>query len=311
MILVHAGEEKEIELVYQPQTSWSYVPAGASIVGDSFNEGSPNTMQAAKTNLSSFSIATYLTTNAQFATWLNLAFKKGIIHYGNNRSAGSLFDRDGHLLCKTFQGAVLSQIEVSSDGAGNMTFFPTAGMEEYPVIYVSWYGAALYASENGFRLPTEAQREKGAAVEEQGGQIRKYRFGFSRDSIDKSWANYKESDAPLDSFAVRTTPIGFYNGFNALAANLEKSTPVLTHDARSPYGAYDMSGNVWEWVSDWYQSDYSSKMPPQDTLGPVEGTKKVAKGGCYDSLADGVRVAERLGLPPDYLDAFTGFRLAK
>jgi formylglycine-generating enzyme required for sulfatase activity len=51
-------------------------------------------------------------------------------------------------------------------------------------------------------------------------------------------------------------------------------------------------------------------MSDVDPQGPPNGSNKVAKGGCYDSFADGVRVSERMGLPPDHADPFTGFRVA-
>ena len=72
-----------------------------------------------------------------------------------------------------------------------------------------------------------------------------------------------------------------------------------------------MSGNVWEWVADWFTDNYVEALDSVNPKGPQSGTNKVVKGGCYDSLADGVRVTERLGLKPDHTDAFTGFRVAK
>ncbi len=59
-----------------------------------------------------------------------------------------------------------------------------------------------------------------------------------------------------------------------------------------------MSGNVWEWVASWDETS-SARI------------NKIVKGGCYDSLPQGVRVSERLALPPEYLDIYTGFRVAQ
>jgi formylglycine-generating enzyme required for sulfatase activity len=87
------------------------------------------------------------------------------------------------------------------------------------------------------------------------------------------------------------------------------SLPLVTHKAVSPVGAYDMSGNVWEWTSDWFQPEYSASLSLQDPQGPATGTDKVAKGGSYASIAQDVRCSARLALPPEHMDAMTGFRV--
>jgi hypothetical protein len=74
-------------------------------------------------------------------------------------------------------------------------------------------------------------------------------------------------------------------------------------DARTPKTPEE----VWEWVNDWYSDSYANDNLAQ---GPSSGTTKTIKGGCYDSTADGVRVAERMGLPLDHADPYTGFRVA-
>jgi formylglycine-generating enzyme required for sulfatase activity len=106
---------------------------------------------------------------------------------------------------------------------------------------------------------------------------------------------------------VLTTPVGFYNGINTVKKD---SLSIQTKLAKSPVETFDMSGNVWEWVEDWYDETYYKNMPQDNPKGPSSGSLKVVKGGCYDSLADGVRVAERLGLLPQYSDQYTGFRIA-
>lgn len=296
-----------------PEITWSFVPGGKSILGDSFKEPAINALPAQPVEISPFYIETFEVTNGDYAYWLNQALADKKIVYDaaeNGASKGSVFDRHGHTLCKTSASGVSSQLHHLMDEKQQLYFAATPGKENFPVIFVTWYGADLYCRENGARLPTEAEWEKAAAVaiDPYTGQLRKFRYGFSRDEIDPTWANYKSSQAPMAQILVKTTSVGFYNGKNQVAAEIK------THAAKSPYGAYDMSGNVWEWVSDWYQASLSGSNPREsliDPQGPTTGITKVAKGGCYDSLAAGVRAAERLPLLPDYCDAFTGFRMVK
>lgn len=310
-IELQAGEEKTVDVVFTPQVAWSTVPGGLSIFGDPFNDDEANSMPAKKVEITSFAIATYEVTNGQYAEWLSNALKQGYVILGVNAYEGVVFDSQGRILFKTKAAAPDSQIELIVDRFGNSSFSPVEGKDFYPVIYVSWYGANLYASRNDLRLPTEAEWEKAAAIDFKGESIRKYRYGFSKNTINPSYANYKANDAPISHVKVKTTPVGFYNGINHLPVSSDKEKSILTNDARSPSGAYDMSGNVWEWVSDWYTGDASTTAKGENPQGPGLGTEKVVKGGCYDSLAQGVRVAERMGAPPDYLDGFTGFRVAR
>ncbi|MEA3459628.1 MAG: SUMF1/EgtB/PvdO family nonheme iron enzyme, partial [Chloroflexota bacterium] len=95
-----------------------------------------------------------------------------------------------------------------------------AGYEDHPVIKVSWYGAKAYCEHHGKRLPTEAEWEKAARGTDRG----RYPWG---DEFDARKLN---SDCRIGD----TTPVGSFP------------------EGASPYGAYDMAGNVWEWVADWY-----------------------------------------------------------
>lgn len=79
-------------------------------------------------------------------------------------------------------------------------------------------------------------------------------------------------------------------------------------EGASPYGAIDMVGNVWEWVNDWYDSDYYSSSPYENPPGPASGSSKVLRGGgCY-SRWHGVRVASRYGHGADFSSDDDGFR---
>lgn len=161
----------------------------------------------------------------------------------------------------------------------NGKYQPKSGYENHPVIEVSWYGARAYAEWAGKRLPTEAEWEKAA----RGGLVaKKYPWG---DSIDSSKANYGEN-------VGQTTTDGRYPPNN--------------------YGLYDMGGNVWEWVNDWYDEDYySSSDSYRNPQGPNYGSERVIRGAGWSDDASYLRSASRSYVNPDSTSNHLGFRCAK
>lgn len=308
------GESKVINANYLPIQTMVPVAAGQAIIGDPFNEGGPNQTSYFTTTLDAFSISVYEVTNAQYAAWLNDALETGkIVYHQDGNLKGVVTDKNNTPLFLTIDADPNSQIITVQRSLRNIHFTPLPGRDNYPVIDVSWHGAQAYCKDFGCRLPTEAEWEKaaGMAPTEPGKPLKKFRYGFSSDTIDRTLANYKDNDRDITSFRVLTTPVGFYDGTHKLPLRQGDPDQQTTQVAKSPVGAYDMSGNVWEWVADWYSPGYFKTAPPSNPKGPDTGTEKIAKGGCYDSLAQGVRVAERLPLPPDHADAYTGFRVAK
>jgi formylglycine-generating enzyme required for sulfatase activity len=89
-------------------------------------------------------------------------------------------------------------------------------------------------------------------------------------------------------------------------------TPVGSlEEGKSPYGIYDMAGQVWEWTSDWYDQDYYKASPSQNPTGPATGLSKVVRGGSWGSNANGLRSAERENHLPSFRGFGTGFRCVK
>lgn len=311
--------EKPVKAVQKPAPVHSKnqtveITAGESIVGDVFNEGEEDERPARRVFLDEFLIGIYEVTNEEYVAWLNEQISKEKIFYASTGpKKGQIFDSAGHVLCKTILAEPNSQIMVSLHKDDKQTFYTLLGKDNYPVVFVTWYGADAYCRGNQGRLPTEAEWEKAAGNTKTAPDVplKKYRFGISSDTIDRHFANYKDDPLPLTDLKVRTTPVGFYDGKHTLPLRPGDKTQVITENGVSPWGAYDMSGNVWEWVNDWYSNAYFAHMPEKNPPGPETGTQKIAKGGCYDSLTSAVRIAERFPLPPEHADAFTGFRIAK
>lgn len=292
-----AGEKTDIGVSYSTEDAFLDVPAGIAIIGNPFDKS--NKRPGKQIKLEAFAIGTYEVTNAQFASWLNNAFREKKIKW-DSKLKGHLVDLEGFLICRTLEGHPLAQIIAQHRNEADPLFASVPGKENYPVIQVSWYGANAYCRDQGYRLPTEYEWEMAAGMaSEDILHLKRYKYGFSKDTIDRSWANYKYSvDYDVPANQVSTTPVGFYNGVNALPLTMLDRSQAITHDARSPVGAYDMSGNVREWVASWDDQD------PSDT-------KKIAKGGSCDSLAEEVTVAARVALLPEQADIYTGFRAAK
>jgi len=159
------------------------------------------------------------------------------------------------------------------------SYYGNPEFDDYPVIYVDWNQAQAYCQWRDASLPTEAQWEKAA----RGTDERIYPWG---EGIDCDKANYSGCKGD-------TTKVGSYES------------------GQSPYGIYDLAGNVWEWTADWYSETYYQSSPSENPLGPDSGQYRMLRGGSCGSYGNNVRSSDRNWNLPTGASYGIGFRCSR
>jgi formylglycine-generating enzyme required for sulfatase activity len=295
------------------------IPAGEFAMGDHHNFVDPqhpsDEVPIHTVRLDAFYISATETTNQQYVEYLNAALTQGSIEVKN----GNVYGKDGSEIYFTTRQAD----EYSRINWDGRVFTVLDNRGTHPVTSVRWFGTIAYTnwlsvkngleacytlatgkcdfSKKGFRLPTEAEWEYAA----RGGQTNPYRIFPWGDDADNAKANWPDSGDPYEVGALPwTTPVGFYSGDLRRKADLNwpgKQETYQTKNSVNGFGLYDVAGNVWEYVYDWYGRDYYSVSPRDNPRGPDGGSpapdgkpyRGMRGGNWYNGENGHARVANR------------------
>ena len=161
----------------------------------------------------------------------------------------------------------------------------------HPAVYISWNNVQAFvdklnvaAGSDVYRLPSEAEWEYACRA----GTSTRWSFGDDESELTH-YAWYRD------------------NAWNAG----ERYAHAVGTKRANPWGLYDMHGNVWEWVQDWYSSSYYNSSPRVDPPGPTSGSARVRRGGRFYNSARLVRSAARDGYSPGGRNPYIGVRLVR
>ncbi|MFA6471082.1 MAG: SUMF1/EgtB/PvdO family nonheme iron enzyme [Candidatus Latescibacterota bacterium] len=253
------------------------IPGNTFEMGDVENAGTSEERPVHSVTLTGFEMSIYEITNAQYAQFLNDAKASGDITATSSSVEGAkgAYSKQKYIyLAGTLSGFPGARCWITYN---NETFSVVSGHENWPVVWLTWYGSKAFALYYGLDLPSEAEWEYAC----RGGK--QYLYGTDDGTFSTSKANH------WNTGIYHPVEVGSY--------------------PKNPFGLYDMSGNVWEWCGDWYDS-YSSS-PAINPTGAETGSNRVGRGGRWYDNSWYCRSAYRVGINPSNWDFSFGFRVVR
>jgi formylglycine-generating enzyme required for sulfatase activity len=260
---------------------WVVIPAGGFLSGQ-FDEPKEISYD--------YEIMVTDVTVDQYVRYLNAALADGTLKVDGERITGfypgDVFHGVKHEVEITATDYIYIPLNdpASRFGFDGSVFSVVNGYENHPMTNVSWFGAWGYCGYNNGALPTELEWEKAAR-----GSTDNRPFPWGEE-IERNNANFYSSRDPFEdmsTFGSWTTPVGFYNGHTY--------DGYQTLDSASPYGLYDMAGNVWQWTGNVYEGQHY----------------RYLRGGSKDTYDMDLRIWVRNNATPTYYSPDVGFRCVR
>jgi len=259
------------------------IPEGVFPMGDPSGEGSDDERPVHELRVGAFYLDAYLVTGRMWREVYEWAGRKGyqFDHEGGSRGPN-------HPVTGVSWYDVVKWANARSEMAGRRPVYYTDGSrrEVYRKGRMDLSSEMVDWEAEGFRLPTEAEWEKGAR-----GALEGHHYPW--ESKGKGYKGYISRD-------------------KANFGNYEKGTTEVGGYAPNGYGLYDMAGNIWEWCWDWYEEGWYERSESRavDCRGPEKGVYRVLRGGSWSLGPFGLRCADRSCFAPGRAYGFLGFRLA-
>ncbi|MDD9269454.1 formylglycine-generating enzyme family protein [Paenibacillus sp. GCM10023248] len=282
-----------------PKEGMILLEGGTFLMGTDDQEGFPSDGEGPirHVTVSPFYVSPYTVTNAEYERFVDATgYRTDAEKFG--------WSYVFHLLVSAETAAKFAQAAQATPWWWNVegAFWrqpegPDSSIDErmdHPVVHISWTDAEAYCRWAGKRLLTEAEWEFAA----RGGLVqKKYPWGDLLKPEGQHMCNIWQGKFPVKNNAgdgyIGTAPVHAYHP--------------------NGYGLYQVSGNVWEWCSDWFSRDDHLRANPVDPKGPPAGKAKVMRGGsylCHKSYCNRYRVAARSANTPDSSTGNMGFRCA-
>lgn len=251
-----------------------YIPGGSFNMGSSAIDAYITEKPAHRVTLNGFWMGETEITNAQYAAFLNETKPK--------------WEKVRDWICMKGETRYSGEFLVGSGEGSHISanyqsniFNVDAGWENFPVTCVSWEGADAFCRHYGLRLPTEAEWEFAAG----GPEHHVYPWGDEFAGGMCCWStNHGQGNPP--TMSVKSFPS---NG----------------------YGLFDMAGNIWECVNDWYDAEFYAKSPEKNPTGPdKKSNDKVYRGGCFESDERELCCTVKGGSGAHFMNSYVGFRVA-